>query len=243
MTNASRRLFSRLSLDRFKTRGAILSALLCFALAPVSFAHAQTSSTATTPLGRELEKVDLGVSGIGSFTPNTSGTNYLPQNIQQVPSNTLGALVELRYTRSPLIGIQFNYTYARFTENFTLTNTPTTPSSQLPYVLGVQSKVNEYSLGYVAHGPTFFGLHTFGGVGLGAIEFKPTAGGGENLPPEVRTGIYYHVGVEADLSPHFGLRGQFRQVFYGAPDFNENYLATGARSITTEPGVGFYLRF
>jgi hypothetical protein len=235
MTIASRRLSPRFSLHRFKTCGAVLSALLC-----ASLAHAQS---ATTPLGRELEKIDLGVSGIGSFTPNSSGTSYLPQTIQQVPSNTLGALVELRYTHSPLIGVQFNYSYARFTENFTLSNTSTTPASQLPFTLGVQAKVDEFSLGYVAHGPTFFGLHTFAGVGGGGIEFKPTSGGGLDLPAQIRGAIYYQVGVDAELNEHFGLRGQFRQVFYGAPDFNQNYLATGARVSTTEPGVGFYLRF
>jgi len=217
-----------------------ITALVLFA----SAASAQTSIE--TPLSRTLDKIDLGISGIGLFTPSTSGNSNIltPLAIQQVPSNTLGALGELRYTRSPLIGIQFNYTYARLTQNFNVNPTTNTPPAQQPYVLGVQTKVNEYSLGYVAHGPTLFGLTTFAGGGGGALEFKPTAGGGQGLPPQVRTVFYYQVGIQQEfLSEHFGLRAQFRQAFYGAPDFNQNYLATGARVITTEPGVGFYLRF
>ena len=219
--------------------GAVFS-LVLFA----SFAAAQTP--AETPLGRALDRVDLAVSGIGQFTPSNSGTTSIlvPEAIQLVPSNTLGALAELRYTKSPLIGIQLNYSFARYTENFNVNPTTGTPPSQLPYVLGVQSKVNEYSVGYVAHGPTVFGLRLFGGGGAGGIEFKPTAGGGLGLPPEVRFGAYYHVGVEQNfLSDHFGFRVQFRQVFYGAPDFNQNYLAIGARTNTVEPAAGFYLRF
>jgi len=210
-----------------------------FSIASCASASAQT---ATTPLGRALEKVDLGVSGIGEFTPSNSGTNLFNQSVAAVPSNTLGALVQLRYTKSPLIGLEFNYSYARYNDTFSVGSGPL--PSQQPYQLGIQSKVNEYSLGYVAHGPVLAGLSTFAGAGLGAIEFKPTTTGGQGVQPEVRTGFYYTIGVDKPLfSDSFGVRAFFRQTFYGAVDFNENYLANGARSISTEPGVGLYLRF
>jgi len=228
MMNATCRATSRMSLW-----AAVFSIALCASAA---------AQTATTALGKQLEKIDLGVSGIGEFTPSNSGTNYINQSVAAVPSNTLGALIQLRYTKSPLIGLEFNYSYARYNDTYNV-GSGTLPSQQ-PYQLGVQAKVNEYSLGYVGHGPELFGLKTFAGAGVGAIEFKPTSGGGQGLPPEVRTGFYYTVGVDKALfSDGFGVRAFFRQTFYGAVDFNENYLATGARSISSEPGVGFYLRF
>jgi len=228
MMNATCRATSRTSIW-----AAVFSIALCASAA---------AQTATTPFGRAMEKVDLGVSGIGEFTPTTSGNNLFNQSVAAVPTNTLGALIELRYTKSPLIGIELNYSYARYNDTFSV-GSGTLPSQQ-PYVLGVQSKVNEYSLGYVGHGPVLAGLKTFAGAGLGAIEFKPTTAGGLGVQPEVRTGFYYTVGLEKGLfQDNFGIRAFFRQTFYGAVDFNENYLATGARSITTEPGVGFYLRF
>ena len=211
MMNASRRIL---------TRGAVVSLLFWLFGAAAFVSGAAAQIPAETPFGRFLDRIDLGVSGIGEFTPSNSGTTNIlvPASIQLVPSNTLGALVELRYTKSPLIGIQLNYTFARYTENYNVNPTTGTPAGQQPYVLGAQSKVNEYSVGYVAHGPTVFGLHTFAGGGAGGIEFKPTAGGGLGLPPEVRFGAYYHIGVEQNfLSDHFGFRVQFRQVFYGAP--------------------------
>jgi hypothetical protein len=232
MMNEFRRISSR-TVCRLSLFGVVAAIALC---------GAASAQTATTAFGRQMEKVDLGISGLGQLNPSSSGTNYINQTVAQVPSNTLGVLIEIRYTKSPLVGIEFNYSYARYNETFNV-GSGSLPAQQ-PYQLGVQSKVNEYSMGYVAHGPTFAGLKTFGGVGLGAVEFKPTSGGGQGLPPEVRTGFYYTVGVEQGFNQdRFGVRAYFRQLFLGAPDFNENYLATGARTITTEPGVGFYLRF
>jgi hypothetical protein len=217
--------------------GALLSSVLY-----ASAAMAQT--TPETPFGKFLDQFDLGLNVIGVINPDSSGTSLTPQAVSQVPSNTAGGLGELRYTRSPLIGVTINFTQARFTENYTVTDIPTTPKAQLPYVLGVQATENEFSLGYFAHAPNVFGLHPFAGAGVGAVEFKPTAGGGQSLPKQVRAGFYYTVGVDQPLfSPNFGVRVQFRQLFLGAPDFNQNYLATGARIVSTEPGFGFYLRF
>jgi len=232
MMNEMRRISSR-SASWLPICGAIVSIALC------ASASAQAPET---PFQRAMEKVDFGVSGVGQFTPSNSGTNYINQSVAAVPSNTLGALVELRYTKSPLIGIELNYSYARYNNTYSV-GSGVLPS-QPAYVFAVQSKVNEYSMGYIGHGPTIGGLKTFAGGGLGALEFKPTSGGGQGLPPEVRTGFYYTVGADYGFNEDkFGVRAYFRQLFFGAVDFNQNYLATGARSITTEPGVGFYLRF
>ncbi len=234
MMNASRRISSRISIC-----GALL-ALGLSASAPIQ-AHSQTTAP-VTPLGRQLAKIELGISGAGELTPSSQGLTYLPQMLYQKPSKTAGLLVDLNYQKSPLIGVQLNFTQFRYAQNYTVVNVAGTPAQQLSYILDVQAKVNEYSLGYLAR-PVIFGIHMFAGAGLGAIEYHPTAGGGEGLIPQERVGIYYTVGVEQPIFENFGLRLQFRQVFQGAPDFNQNYLATGARVSTVEPGVGFYVRF
>ncbi len=205
---------------------------------------ASAQTTAPTASDKFFAHFDLGISGSGEFTPNTSGNTYLPQSVQLSPSNTLGALVELRYTVSPKIGLQYNYSYARYVDNFTINNTTGTPINQVPYIVGVQTKVTEYTVGYVGHIPNYFGLHPFVGAGGGLLAFRPTKGGGQGVQNQVRGAIYYAVGVEDTVfSEHFGLRVQFRQLYFGAPDFNENYLANGQRSHTTQPTAGFFLRF
>jgi hypothetical protein len=234
MMNASRRISGRISIC-----GALL-VLGISASAPLQ-AHSQTTAPVTA-LGRQLAKVELGISGVGELTGSSQGLTYLPQMLYQKPSKTAGVYVDLNYQKSPLIGFQLNFTQFRYAQNYSVVNVAGTPSGQHSYILDVQAKTNEYSFGYLAR-PTIFGLHTFAGAGLGAIEYHPTAGGGEGLVPQERVGIYYEVGIEQPLFENFGVRLQLRQVFQGAPDFNQNYLATGARVSTIEPGVGFYVRF
>ena len=204
--------------------------LLCLL---TGFSGPSASGQVVTPLGRQLDRIDLAVSGVGEFTGNTSGTNYLNQPLTQKPSTTLGALITIRYVKSPLLGAEFNYGYARYTQNYS------------QYIIGgAQSKATEYTVGYLAHTPEVLGLKTFAGGGLGVVAFTPTPFGGQGLPEQGRLAFYYTLGVEQSvISPHFGLRAQFRQVFYKSPDFGQNYLTINQRTSTYEPGVGFYLRF
>lgn len=221
MLNASRPLLVR-------------SLVFClFAALVVPALRAQAASGNPT-LDRQLSRIDFGVAGFGSFTKDVSGTNYLGVNLSQNAASTLGALVTIRYTKSPWIGGEFNYAYARYTQNFS------------DYIVGgVQTNANEYTLGYVAH-PTrqFFGMQPFFGGGLGSTAFRPTPGGGQGLPAQARMTYYYSVGAEKIvLGNHFGLRAQFRQTFYKAPDFGQNYLTIQQQTYTIEPGAGFFIRF
>lgn len=205
-------------------------------LLALSGAHGQT-----TLLSRQLSRVDVGVGGAAFFTKNSSGTNLLGFPVTVTPSSTAGALVQIRYTKSPLIGAEFTYTYGRLDEKFG--GTPFGPDASTPVPFGVQVNMSEYTVGYVAHLPTLLGLQPFASVGGGVTAFKPTPLGGQSLPERGRASLYYDAGVEDQLSPHFGLRAQFRQIFYQAPDFGQNYLTIGQHTFTTEPSVGFFIKF
>jgi opacity protein-like surface antigen len=210
-------------------RRVLLCAITLFA---AGSAHAQVTEPVTA-LSRQLSHVDLGVSGMGEFTNSVTGVNYLGTKLTQQPSNTLGALVTIRYTKSPYLGAEFNYSYARYTQNFS------------SYITGgAQTNASEYTLGYVAHTPRILGIQTFAAAGLGSIAFRATPGGGQGLPTQARAAYYYNAGFEDSIfSPHFGIRAGFRQVFFLAPDFGQNYLTIKQRQISTEPNVGFYLHF
>ena len=218
------------------------SAVFALTLVPALASAQQKPETA---LSRQLAHIDLAVNAAGSITSNTSGNTYLPQFVALSPSTTVGALAQIRYTKSPWIGAEFNYGFVRYTDNFTVSNVTGTPPLNVPYILGAQTKVSEYSVAYIVHAPgSYFGLHPFGGVGVGGFEFAPTAGGGQGLPKEPRGVYLYELGADvALLGPDFGARVQFRQQFFGAPDFNQNYLANNKRSVTSQPTIGFRYRF
>jgi hypothetical protein len=200
-----------------------------------------------TALDRQLAHVTLGIMGSGLINKTVSG--HLSDGTLQTldPSNTVGVLTNLSYVHSPLIGFEFNYSYARYNENFSNFLIP--PGSSCDNIgcagpAGVQTRVNEYTLGYVAHLPDFLGMTPFAAVGLGSTGFTPTKGGGQGLKAQARATYYYTFGVEKSvLSKHFGLRAEFHQVFFKAPDFGQNYLTIQAHTSTLAPSAGFFLRF
>ena len=214
---------------------------LCFCLCLItcvsaSAAHAQAPQT---EWDRQLARTELGATAIGIITPGVGGTNTVnPPNqmhITQDGSQTVGVLGTIRYTKSPLVGLEGNYSFARYTENFSA------------YIIGgAQTRVNEYSLGWVFHLPTFF-LDTkpYVSLGAGTTGFHPTAGGGQGLPFQYRATYYYNIGLDRSLfsSQHFGLRLGIREVFFKAPDFGQNYLTIQQQATTFEPSLGFYLKF
>lgn len=219
----------------------VRSVLFCLLLtAAGSTAKAQTTSS-NPALDRQLSRIDLGVTGVGVFNRSSNGVatvNGRPNTaVNLSPGNTAGAVVTIRYIVSPFLGFEGNYGYARYTDTFT----PFGAQANA----GVQQNASEYSLGYVAHTrKQYFGVNPFASAGMGSIVFRPTPGGGETLPEQARAAYYFSVGAETTvLSPHFGIRAQYRQVFFKAPDFETNYLTIQKQTTTFEPGIGFFLRF
>jgi hypothetical protein len=216
------------------------------AILALTFSTAAVSAqeNPVTALDKQLSRIDLGVSGVGVFNRNTSGAVVATgsENTGQVvgnePSNTLGALVTIRYVVKPLVGLEFNYGFARYTDNYS--NVPGIAPS-----IGVQTRVNEYTVGYlVTPAHPIFGYQPFVSVGAGSTAFKPTAGGGLGFPEQARATYYYSAGLQREyFSEHFGFRASFRQVFYLAPDFGQNFLTIKQHTITSEPTLGFYLKF
>jgi hypothetical protein len=219
----------------------VRSVLFCLLLtAAGTTAKAQTTSQ-NPGLDRQLSRIDVGVLGVGIFNKSSSGTTTVNgvanTTVNLSPGNTAGALVTLRYVVSPFVGFEGNYGYARYTDTFT-------PFGSQPNG-GVQQNASEYTLGYVVHAKKqYFGVTPFASAGLGTMVFRPTPGGGLALPNQARAVYYGSVGVESTvLSPHFGLRFQYRQLFFKAPDFETNYLTIQQHTTTYEPAFGFFLRF
>jgi hypothetical protein len=233
---------------------AVLS-LACVA-GPV---FAQTD-TPPTPLEKQLHKFDLSISGVGEYNSSVTGpvlsknaSNYCvynppaaptdcgANNITQFGSNTAGALVGLRYVAKPYIGLEFNYGYARYTENYQGAAVLTATGSS---DFQVQTKVNEYTIGYLVTPPhPVFGFQPFVSAGFGTTAFKPTAGGGQELPEKARATYYYSLGLQKDYGSHLAFHAGFRELFFLAPDFGQNYLTILKHVTTYEPMIGFSVRY
>ena len=139
-----------------------------------------------------------------------------------------------------MVGFEGNYGYSRYTRYLHPLR------EHRPNPRGVQQNASEYTLGYVVHAKKqFFGMHPFcSAAGTVHLSSAHTPAAARPCPIRPRAAYYYSVGAETTvLSPHFGLRAQFRQVFFKAPDFEPNYLTIQQHTSTYEPGFGFFLRF
>jgi hypothetical protein len=240
-----------ISLRRPAVAGPALVLLLtALFLLPARLAVAQDSTadstTEETKTQKFLDHIDLAVEGAAELTNTVSGVEQrdatTTKNVLTIkPSRTVGELATLRYTAKPWVGFEFNFGNQRYTEDYTFT--PNFPQPIL--VGGAQTGVHEITWGYIAHPPhQFFGLQPFLGLGGGTMSFHPTAGGGQHLPFQYRAAYYYTGGVDGQFpNSHFGMRAGFRQVIYLAPDFLQNYLTITRRVRTSEPNIGFYVRF
>lgn len=222
---------------------ALLATATLF-LSVTGTAAAQTSA-ATTAFSRQMSRIDFGISGVGQFTNTVTGPiiptgapNY-PTVTSQYASNTVGASGNIRYVAKPYIGVEFNYVWGRYTENFS--PAPDLSSNLFP----VQTTSNEYSFGWLVTPPhLILGMQPFASAGAGTNQFKPTAGGGNGLPRQYRATYYYNVGLQKEIfDSNFGVRVSFRQTFYLAPDFGQNYLTILKHATTLQPTAGFYYRF
>ncbi len=214
-------------------------------LSSAALALVATGALAQTKLQQQLSRIDLGLQGVGEFSSTATGPVTIPasnqgQIVSLSPSNTFGGLVTIRYVAKPYLGAEFNGGYSRYTEDLSGSLQQLKP----PFT-AIQTQADEFTLGYLVTPPyTVFGVRPYASAGVGGIRFAPTTGGGEGAPHQGRLAVYYHVGVQKDLvRDTFGVRVGFRQLFYTAPDFFQNYITINKRASTTEPMIGFYLRF
>ena len=228
------------------THSFVPALLLCFLSLTATQAIGQDAPTVVTPLQKVLSRFDLGVVADGEIGTSVSGIEQRDANTSHTlltikPSSTVGELATLRYTAKPWVGFEFNFGNLRYTQDYTFVP----PPNQTILVGGAQSSVRELTLGYVAHlkyRP--FGVTPYLGAGGGTIRFKPTTGGGQGLPYQYRAAYYYNLGLEDNFpGSNFGMRVGFRQVIYLAPDFLQNYLTITRRTRTSEPTIGFFVRF
>jgi len=210
--------------------------------------HAQDAPPPLTKGARFLHHFDLGLAGTAIFTKDVSGTVTqnapgAPYTFTQGASTTTGALVSIRGEKSPWLGMELNYGYARNTNSYTCCNQSVIDGSYIgPFTS--QSVMGEYTVGYMARPPhKFFGMQPYFSGGAGVMEFSPTRNGAVGLQKQARAAYYATGGIEVPVVSFMGLRAGVRELTYLAPDFNQSYLLIKKHTFTTEPQVGVFFHF
>ena len=199
-------------------RKLIGSSLLLGAMALLAGAPAQAQQA--------LKNSDISVDGFYQFTQTVSGNG-----ITDTPSKSGGGEVAFRHSYHWGLGYEGGYGYTRYHEDYT----------GVPF--GIQHNQHDFSGSYYVHGPTVV-VQPFALVGVSALLQAPSLNGGQNVPHEWEPGVNFGVGANVPLlTSHFGLRVEYRGIYYKAPDFGAPYLTTNAFRVTSEPMAGVYFKF
>jgi opacity protein-like surface antigen len=214
---------------------AMAAACGATAVAQTASSPSTTAQGATRPepaAGSDMAGTDLGLSFYRTFTGSTRGNGTL-----QTPSNAYGAMAEFRHIQSPLIGYELTYGFNRANQSFAPNpgacgfncgRTPVTHTVDASLVgldwIASMKKGN---------------LSPFAVGGMGFFIAAPT----ENLPQMntvVRIMYTFGGGVDVGLLPHAGLRLQYRDNLYKAPDVDINFGSTDKFTHTGEAELGVY---
>lgn len=203
---------------RFLSRVLVCTALLLVAAAFTPQASAQSA----------LKNSEISLGAFWQRTPSVTGNGMSVD-----ATRSIGFQAAFRHSYHWWLGYEGSYNWARYSEHY---------SSARPFA--VQHNMHEFGASYLINGTSVLGFRPFALGGISAVVFSPTLNGGQNVSWQGEPGINFGAGVEhALLTSHFGVRLQYRGVYYKTPDFGEPQLKSDKYRLTSEPMAGLYLRF
>lgn len=205
------------------------------------FAGAQAQGTPTQAQGAPApsqpapsrKPFDLAGSFYKTFSTSTTGNGTV-----ETSTDSYGGLVAGRYIPATWKGVDVSYSFNHLNQTYSVqkgscgykcsNTTVTIPNNQ-----------SQVTVAYVASWRRGK-LTPFAEAGF-AFVINAGAGDGYAINTAVRPG--YVAGAGTDFGgPRFGLRVQFRDTFYKAPNLTFAYLPTGKFMQTAEPLIGVYFR-
>ena len=183
-----------------------------------------------------LSKTDIGLSLYGALSKKTSNTGETVS-----PSNSAGAMFELRYLSNPILGLEGTYSYNHADQTYTATPggcpvgfTACSTTEE------IKAAAKQVTVNWV---PSlhFANMRIFGELGLGLQRNVPDSGQ-TNTQTSTRLVYDYGAGLDFSLLPHIGVRGQYRGNLYKPPQLTNQFPSMDKFTQTAEPMLGVYLR-
>lgn len=183
---------------------------------------------------QEGNRNEATISATGSFEQSTNGNG-----IHQSAENSAGVLFSYRYFFTDHQGLELDYGFSRFNQQYSSLN------AVAPFSLGVPANTNEATASYVYRRGVGHRLSPFVSAGTGALVFVPdsfTAGsatGSTFATPD----FVYSAGADVALSRRVSLRLGYRGHVFEAPDFGVPGIKTGSVTHMAEPFGGLSFHF
>jgi opacity protein-like surface antigen len=190
----------------------------------------------STAQGQETYKNDATVSAIGSFEQSTSGNG-----VNQSATDSGGVLFTYRYFFTTHHGVELNYGYSRFSQQYTSLGT----GAPFTGTLGIPADTHEATASYVFRFSPGRRVTPFLSAGTGALVFNPNSftvgnvSGSTFATPD----FVYSAGADIALSHRVSFRLGYRGHVFEAPDFGVPGIRTNSITHMAEPFGGLSFHF
>ncbi len=198
-------------------------------------AQAQTGKQTRT----EDDFGDIAVSLFGALNGTVTNNNTL----QQVPGDSVGAMLEVRIIHSSLVGFEGTYSYTRPSDTALICLTGTPAGSQIPCpTLAPFSTATQQITGDWIVSRRLGHFRPFALAGLGGV-FSANPQNSVYTQGSANMAYVYGVGTDWRVLPRIGLRFQYRGNFYKLPNISREFASSSAFMHSAEPMIGVYYRF
>lgn len=183
---------------------------------------------------QEGNRQDITVSAFGSFEQSTSGNG-----VNQSSTDSAGVLATYRYFFTDHQGVELDYGFSRFNQQYSA------PNATTPFSFGVPADTNEATASYVYRHSLGHRLTGFATAGTGALLFVPDTFslGGTNGTTFVTPDFVYSAGADIAVSRRVSLRLGYRGHVFEAPDFGVAGIRTNSVTHMAEPFGGLSFHF
>jgi hypothetical protein len=201
--------------------------------------QAQTNP-APAAQARSVSGPDFSIGGSFYEALNASTTG---NGTVQTTTNSPGGMLEVRYLQAPLLGLEFTYSYNPANQTIAPLPSPgcgtyrTCADPTVPLTV----KGSEVGVDYVAS-KKIGSIRPFAVGGLGFFISSP-ANSKYEVQTVVRPTFIFGGGLDWAVASHFGVRAQFRDNIYHAPNLSNFNPATGQYTHTAEPMGGVFYSF
>jgi hypothetical protein len=213
---------------------------LILTLVAASAANAQALPSAKDNGFFHFHNADVGVAATGQFT--TSVTDQVVDHLgntlpHQATTDSPGVLFTMRGNPVPWAGIELNYQYSKFSENFFVTS-PGSPTGNANREVSLATSFHEATAAYLFH-PKMKKLAPYIGIGGGGLDFVPTVYYGNQW----RLAGLVDLGLDMQTHSRLGFRVGARDLTYRAPNYNQSSLSSSRWVTTTQPYAGVYIKY
>jgi hypothetical protein len=185
--------------------------------------------------GAASAQTDISFSGLGTISNSTTGNGT-----HQSSPDTGGGMVGLRHIVNPLLGFEANLAVNGSNQSLATVAGECGTRCNNP-AASIHASQFEFTVDYVASAK-LGKLRPFALAGAGFVYTNPS--GTEIGLNSLSRGVFVGGGgADWGLTPHLGLRLQYRANFYKAPDVYRGFSPTGQFIFGQEPMAGVFFRF